>query len=67
MPHRHEDSDHGHGISRRHELDRMIVIGVSCLALDTGDADEFTFSGTGGFTCYRGLSPHEQGKVAVAA
>jgi hypothetical protein len=65
MPHRHEDSDHGHGISRRHELDRMIVISVSCLALDTGDADDFTFAAAGGLACFCGVRP--QGEIAVAA
>jgi hypothetical protein len=62
MPHRHEDSDHGHGISRRHELDRMIVISVSCLALDTGDADDFTFAAAGGLACFCGVP---QGEIAV--
>ena len=65
MPHRHEDSDHGHGISRRHELDRMIVISVSCLALDTGDADDFTFATAGGFACFCGVRPHKQGETGA--
>jgi len=65
MPHRHEDSDHGHGISRRHELDRMIVISVSCLALDTGDADDFTFATAGGFACFCGVRPHTQGETGT--
>lgn len=67
MPRQCENSDHGCGTDRDHALARMIVISLSSMALDTGDADEFTFGGTGGFTCYRGLSPHEQGEIAVAS
>ena len=65
MPHCCEDSEQGHGISRRHELDRMIVITVSCLALDTGDADEFTFATAGGFACFCGVRPHKQGETGA--
>ena len=65
MPHHFEDNEQGHGISRGHELDRMIVISVSCLALDTGDADDFTFAATGGLACFCGVRP--QGEIAVAA
>jgi hypothetical protein len=65
MPHFCEDSEQGHGISRRHVLDRMIVISVSCLALDTGDADEFTFASTGGLACSHGVRP--KGEIAVTA
>lgn len=65
MPHHFEGSEQGHGISRGHELDRMIVISVSCLALDTGDADDFSFAAAGGLACSRGVRP--QGEIAVAA
>ena len=65
MPHHYGDHDHGHGISRRHVLDRMIVISVSCLALDTGDADDFTFASAGGLACSCGVRP--KGEIAVAA
>ena len=67
MCHHCKDSDHGCGTDRDHALARMIVIRLFSMALDTGDADEFTFSGTGDFTCYRGLSPYEQATVAVAS
>ena len=62
-----EHSDHGCGTGRDHALVRMIAIRLFSMALDTGDADEFTFSGTGGFACFRGLSPYEQATVAVAS
>jgi hypothetical protein len=67
MPRHCEHSDHGRGTDRDHALARMIVISLFSMALDTGDADEFTFSGTGGFACFRGLSPYEQATVAVAS
>jgi hypothetical protein len=67
MPHHCEDSDHGCGIRRHHALDRMSATSLPSIELDTGDADEFTFSGTGGFACFRGLSPYEQATVAVAS
>ena len=67
MPRHCENSNHGCGTDRDHALARMIVIRLFSMALDTGDADEFTFSGTGDFTCYRGLSPYEQATVAVAS
>ncbi|WP_033838526.1 hypothetical protein [Mesorhizobium loti] len=67
MPLHCESSDHGCGICRAHALVRKIVSRLSSVALDTGDADEFTFSGTGGFACFRGLSPYEQATVAVAS
>ncbi|WP_155256426.1 hypothetical protein [Mesorhizobium loti] len=68
-----ENSDHGRGTDRDHALARMVVSRLSSvapflpIALDTGDADEFTFSGTGDFACFRGLSPYEQATVAVAS
>ena len=68
-----EHSDHGCGTGRDHALVRMIAIRLFSMApflpiaLDTGDADEFTFRGTGGFACFRGLSPYEQATVAVAS
>lgn len=65
MSYHFEDSEQGRGISRRHELDRMIVIRVSCLALDTGDADEFTFATAGGFACFCGVRPHKQGETGA--
>ena len=67
MPRQCENSDHGCGTDRDHTLARMIVIRLFSMALDTGDADEFTFGGTGGFACFRGLCPCEQGQVAVAS
>lgn len=67
MLHHCEDSDYGSGASRRHALESMIAVRLSFVALDTGDADEFTFSGTGGSARYRGLSPCEQATVAVAS
>ena len=66
MPHHYWDRDHGHGTSRRHALDRMSVTSPLSMALDTGDADEFSFSKAGGSACPRGLYP-QQGKVAVAS
>jgi hypothetical protein len=65
MPHHFKDSQQGHGISLGRVLDRMIVISVSCLALDTGDADDFSFAAAGGLACSRGVRP--QGEIAVAA
>jgi hypothetical protein len=65
MPHQHEDSDHGPGISRRHALDLMSVTSPLPMALDTGDADDFTFAAAGGLACSRGVRP--QGEIAVAA
>jgi hypothetical protein len=67
MCHHCKDSDHGRGVARNHALASMIAVRLSFVALDTGDADEFTFSGTGDFTCYRGLSLYKQGKVAVSS
>ena len=64
MPHHDEYSAQGRGIRRRHPLDRMIITGVSCLALDTGDADEFTFATAGGLACSRGVRP--QGEITGA-
>ncbi|MBZ9711203.1 hypothetical protein LB543_31385 [Mesorhizobium sp. ESP7-2] len=73
MPHHREHSEHGCGVSRRHALANMIVISHSSLApllfmaLDTGDADEFTFSKAGDFARFRGLCSCRQGKIAVAS
>jgi len=64
VPHHCEDSEEDHGTGRRHALDRMSIISVSCLALDTGDADDFTFAAAGGLACSRGVRP--QGEIAVA-
>lgn len=67
MPRHCENSDHGCGTGRDHMLARMIVISLSSMALDTGDADEFSFGKAGGSACFRGLCPCEQSKVAVAS
>jgi len=67
MSHHGKDSEHGCGTGRDHALVHMIVSRPSSVALDTGDADEFSFSKAGGFACFRGLCPCEQGKVAVAS
>jgi len=45
----------------------MMVVRLSFVALDTGDADEFSFSKAGGSACFRGLCPRERGKIAVAS
>jgi hypothetical protein len=67
MSHHCKDSDHGRGVASNHAPASMTAVGLSFVALDTGDADEFTFRGTGGFACFRGLSPYEQATVAVAS
>ena len=74
MPrHCEDDGEHGRGTSRRHALKRMIVASPSpmapfpAIALDTGDADEFSSSKAGGFACSRGLYPYEQGTVAITS
>jgi hypothetical protein len=67
MPHHCDDSDYGSGPGRRHALARVIVGRPSSVALDTGDADEFTFSGAGDFACFRELYAHEQATVTVAS
>lgn len=67
MPRHCENSNHGCGTRRDHALARMIVSRPSSVALDTGDADEFSFSKAGGFARSRGLCPCEQSKVAVAS
>jgi hypothetical protein len=65
MPHHYWDSDHGLGTSRRHALDRMSITSPLSMTLDTGDADEFTFTSTGGLACSQGVRP--KGEIAVAA
>ncbi|MBZ9670031.1 hypothetical protein [Mesorhizobium sp. ES1-3] len=73
MPHHREHSEPGCGVSRRHALASMIVIGHSFvapllfMALDTGDADEFTFSKAGDFALFRELCCCKPGKIAVAS
>lgn len=67
MPHHCQDSEHGCGVDRDQALARMIVSRPSSMALDTGDADEFSFSKAGGSACFWGFCPCEQGKVAVAS
>lgn len=67
MPHHCEHSDHGCGTGRRHALPSVIVVGPSSVALDTGDADEFSFGKASGSACFRGLWPCWQGTVAVAS
>ena len=67
MPYHCKDSEHGRGVGRRHALTGMIVVRLSFVALDTGDADEFSFSKAGGSACFRGICPCEQGKAAVAS
>ncbi|MBZ9796274.1 hypothetical protein [Mesorhizobium sp. ES1-4] len=73
MPHHREHSGRGHGASRRHALASVIVISPSSvarfllMALDTGDADEFTFSTAGDFARFRRLCSCKQDKVAVAS
>ncbi|TPI33607.1 hypothetical protein FJW08_06475 [Mesorhizobium sp. B3-2-1] len=73
MPHHREHSEPGCGVSHRHALASMIVISHSSvapllsMALDTGDADEFTFSKAGDFASFRGLCSCRQGKFAVAS
>lgn len=67
MQDHHEHSAQGRGNRCWHRLDRVIIIGVSFVALDSGDADEFSFGKAGGSACFRGLCPCEQGKVAVAS
>lgn len=66
MPHHCQDNEHCGG-GRRHALASMMVVRPSFVALDTGDADEFSFSKAGGSACFPGLCPREQGKVAVAS
>ncbi|MBZ9997718.1 hypothetical protein [Mesorhizobium sp. BH1-1-4] len=66
MPCHCEHSDHGCGTGR----DRALASRIGSLfsvTLDTGDADEFTFSKAGAFACFGGLCPHGQGKVAIAS
>ena len=65
MPHHCKDSEHD--VDRRHALASMMAVRLSFVALDTGDADEFSFSKAGGSACSRGLCPCEQGKLAVAS
>ncbi|GLQ82549.1 hypothetical protein GCM10007881_60720 [Mesorhizobium huakuii] len=67
MCHHCKDSDIGRGTDRDHALPRITVISLFSMALDTGDADEFSFGKAGGSACFRGLCPCEQGKVAVAS
>ncbi|PBC20396.1 MULTISPECIES: hypothetical protein [unclassified Mesorhizobium] len=65
MPHHCKDSEHG--VGRGDALASMMVVRLSFVALDSGDADEFSFGKAGGSACSRGLCPCEQGKVAVAS
>ncbi|MBA1141151.1 hypothetical protein [Mesorhizobium neociceri] len=65
MPHHFEDSEQGLGVSRRHALNRMSVTSPLSMALDTGDADEFTFATAGGFACFCGVCPHKQGETGA--
>ncbi|WP_214469697.1 hypothetical protein [Mesorhizobium sp. dw_380] len=67
MPYHREPGEHGCGVSRRHVLERMIVISPSSLVLDTGGAYEFTSSKAGDLAYSRGFCPCEQGKLAVAS
>jgi len=67
MPHHCKDGEYGYGVGRGYTLGSMSVVRLSFVALDTGDADEFTFSKAGGSACSRGLWPCEQRKVAVAS
>ncbi|RUW50733.1 MAG: hypothetical protein EOS46_20050 [Mesorhizobium sp.] len=67
MPHHCQASDHGCGVGRRRALASMMVVRLSLVALDTGDADEFTFSTAGDFVRFRRLSSRKQGKIAVAS
>ncbi|WP_095201214.1 hypothetical protein [Mesorhizobium carmichaelinearum] len=65
MPHHCQDSEHGCGVGCRRKLASMIAVRLSFVALDTGDADEFTFATAGGFACSSGVRP--QGEIAVAS
>ena len=67
MPHHCRDSEYGRGVGRRHALASMMAVRLSLVALDTGDADEFSFSKAGGSACFRGLCLCERGKIAVAS
>ncbi|TGV52218.1 hypothetical protein EN784_46430 [bacterium M00.F.Ca.ET.141.01.1.1] len=67
MHHHCKHSGQGCGVSSRPALASMIVISPSAIALDTGDADEFTFSTAGDFVRFRRLCSRKQGKIAVAS
>ncbi|MER8848013.1 MULTISPECIES: hypothetical protein [Mesorhizobium] len=73
MPHHREHSGHGCDISCRHALPSMIVISPSSMApfffiaLDTGDADELTFSKADDFARFRRLCSCKPGEIAVAS
>ncbi|MEI9429418.1 hypothetical protein [Mesorhizobium sp. Cs1299R1N3] len=73
MPRHREHSEPGCGGSRRHALASMTVVSPSSvarflfIALDTGEADEFTFSKASDFARFRGLCPCKPGKIAVAS
>lgn len=67
MHHHCKHSGQGCGVSRRPALASMIVISPSAIALDTGDADEFTFSTAGDLARFRGLGSCKQGKISVAS
>lgn len=62
-----EHSDHGCGTGRRHALTSVNAVRPSSVALDTGDADEFSFGKAHGSACFRGLCPCKQGTVVVAS
>lgn len=66
MP-RHCDNDREARCGAGRRLASAGVISLSSVALDTGDADEFTFSGTGDFARYGGISPCEQATATVAS
>lgn len=65
MPHHYWEQRPWLGVSRRHALDPMCVTSPLSMALDTGDADEFTFSTAGGFACFCGVRPHKQGETGA--
>ena len=65
MPHHCRNSEHGCSVGCRRELAGMIAVRLSFVALDTGDADEFTFATAGGFACFCGVRPHKQGETGA--
>ncbi|AZO52623.1 MULTISPECIES: hypothetical protein [unclassified Mesorhizobium] len=67
MHHHCKHSGQGCGVSRRPALASMMVVRLSLVVLDTGDADEFTFSTAGDLVRFRGLCSCKQGKIAVAS
>lgn len=73
MAHRADGGKYGRGFSRRHMLACMNVTALSPtaprlhVALDTGDADEFTFATAGGVACFGGSRPRRQDEISVLA